>query len=223
MTENNHPHDLNEQTTEAFPNSRRQRRPGAGRKPVEGKSFDATVLVRMSQSMRNELRALGGSHWVRDQIRQAAQIERENKPTIAAMYSVSPQTQITVPELFTRVQAGFPSPAENYEQRPIDFNDLLVENPSATFVLRVTGDSMVDAGIFDGDLLVVDRTKTPRIGDIVIMQINNEFTVKRMARANDGTPFLRAENRSGLYRDIYPSEFEEWTCFGVVSYAIKPL
>lgn len=78
------------------------------------------------------------------------------------------------------VVAGFPSPAEQYLEPPLDLNELLVKRPAATFFVRVQGDSMVGAGIRDGDLLVVDRSLTPADGDIVIAAVDNEFTVKRL-------------------------------------------
>ena len=76
------------------------------------------------------------------------------------------------------VVAGFPSPAEQYLEPPLDLNELLVKRPAATFFVRVQGESMVGAGIHDGDLLVVDRSLAPADGDVVIAAVDNEFTVK---------------------------------------------
>ena len=76
------------------------------------------------------------------------------------------------------VVAGFPSPAEQYLEPPLDLNELLVKRPAATFFVRVEGDSMIGAGIRDKDLLVVDRSLTPANGDIIIASVNGEFTVK---------------------------------------------
>lgn len=76
------------------------------------------------------------------------------------------------------VVAGFPSPAEQYLEPPLDLNGLLVKRPAATYFVRVSGDSMIGAGIHDGDLLVVDRSLTPSSGDIVIAAVDGEFTVK---------------------------------------------
>lgn len=76
------------------------------------------------------------------------------------------------------VVAGFPSPAEQYLEPPLDLNDLLVKRPAATYYVRVEGDSMIGAGIHDGDLLVVDRSLTPADGDVVIVSLDGEFTVK---------------------------------------------
>ena len=91
------------------------------------------------------------------------------------------------------VVAGFPSPAEQYLEPPLDLNELLVRRPAATFFVRVSGDSMVGAGIRDGDLLVVDRSLTPASGDIIIACVDGDFTVKT----------LRTATRGGDGRDVW--------------------
>ncbi len=98
------------------------------------------------------------------------------------------------------VAAGFPSPADDYIETPLDLNDHLIDHPAATFFVRVTGESMIDAGIHDGDLLIVDRALDPVHGNIVIAVIFGEMTVKRLAR-RDGRVFLEAANR-----DYAPTE-----------------
>lgn len=84
------------------------------------------------------------------------------------------------------VVAGFPSPAEQYQEQPLDLNELLVKRPAATFFVRVQGDSMIGAGITDGDLLVVDRSLLPADGDIIIACIDGDFTVKRYREEGTG-------------------------------------
>lgn len=86
-----------------------------------------------------------------------------------------------VPLFEYSVQAGFPSPAESYKET-LDFNDLLIENAPATFVLRVSGQSMIDAGMCDGDLMVVDRSRTPKNNDIVVMQIDTDYTLSALSK-----------------------------------------
>ena len=130
---------------------------------------------------------------------------------------------IAIPLYSDLVQCGFPSPAADYVEQRIDLNELLVSHPSSTYFVKAAGDSMIEAGISDGDLLVVDRSRRPRAGDIVVMQINNEFTVKRFMEKPDGTPYLHPESRLPDFKDIVPSEFEEWICFGVVRHIIKSL
>ena len=82
------------------------------------------------------------------------------------------------PKLSGSVVAGFPSPAEQYMEPPLDLNELLVKHPAATYFVRVSGDSMTGAGINDGDLLVVDRSLRPADGDIIIACVDGDFTVK---------------------------------------------
>ena len=84
------------------------------------------------------------------------------------------------PQVAGSVVAGFPSPAEQYLEPPLDLNELLVKRPAATFFVKVEGDSMIGAGIHDKDLLVVDRSLTPANGDIIIAAVGGEFTVKTL-------------------------------------------
>lgn len=85
------------------------------------------------------------------------------------------------------VVAGFPSPAEQYQEPPLDLNELLVKRPAATFFVRVQGDSMIGEGIHDGDLLVVDRSLRPASRDIIIACVDGDFTVKTYRRDKGGT------------------------------------
>ncbi len=88
------------------------------------------------------------------------------------------------PKVSGSVVAGFPSPAEQYLEPPLDLNELLVKRPAATYFVRVEGDSMVGAGIRDGDLLVVDRSLRPADGDVIIASVDGEFTVKTLRLGN---------------------------------------
>ena len=92
------------------------------------------------------------------------------------------------------VVAGFPSPAEQYQEPPLDLNELLVKRPAATFFVRVQGDSMIGEGIHDGDLLVVDRSLRPASGDIIIACVDGDFTVKTYRRE-------RKKDTNGAFRD----------------------
>ncbi|SQC42233.1 Error-prone repair protein UmuD [Klebsiella pneumoniae] len=78
------------------------------------------------------------------------------------------------------MQCGFPSPAQDYVEKRIDLNELLVQHPSATYFVKAAGDSMIDAGIDEGDLLVVDSARKAEHGDIVIAAVGGEFTVKKL-------------------------------------------
>ena len=117
------------------------------------------------------------------------------------------------------VKAGFPSPAADYHETPLDLNDKLVQNPAATFLVRVDGDSMRDAGIFPGDLLVVDKSAEARDGSIVVAIVNNEFTLKRLRHGPDGSAMLVAENPA--YKPITFTEGDEVCVWGVVKHIIR--
>lgn len=115
------------------------------------------------------------------------------------------------------IRAGFPSPAEDEIDQELDLNELLIKHPAATFFLRVSGDSMIKAGIHDGDILIVDRSLEPLPGRVVIASVNGELTVKRLYR--DGKQlFLIAENEK--YPPIEISEEAELRIWGVVTNVI---
>ena len=113
-----------------------------------------------------------------------------------------------------QVEAGFPSPAEDHIETTLNINDLLIEHPAATFFVRVAGDSMIEAGIHTGDVLVVDRSKTAVDGNIVIALVNGEYTVKRISIKNDVIE-LRPENAN--YDPIRLSGLDELIVWGVVT------
>lgn len=123
----------------------------------------------------------------------------------------------TPPLMLSPAVCGFPSPAEQYVDAPLDLNELLVKNPPATYFVRAAGNSMVDAGIQEGDILVVDRSIQPENNSIVIACVDNEFTVKYL-RIDDGTVSLVPANRR--YKPITFSEGMELKVFGVVTAVI---
>ena len=124
------------------------------------------------------------------------------------------------------VVAGFPSPAEQYLEPPLDLNELLVKRPAATYFVRVEGDSMIGAGIHDGDLLVVDRSLTPADGDVVIASVDGEFTVKTyragFKTGADGRKhrFVALEPANPAYPTITVSPGQELLLFGKVTAVI---
>lgn len=112
------------------------------------------------------------------------------------------------------VVAGFPSPAEDHIEKTLDINELLIEHPAATFFVRVAGDSMIGVSIQDGDILVVDRSKTPIDDNIVIALVNGEYTVKRLS-IKDEVIELCPENPD--YSPIRLSGMDELIVWGVVT------
>lgn len=131
-----------------------------------------------------------------------------------------PKFRLKLPLALNYIEAGFPSPIEGDLDRALDLNELLIEHPCATFFVRVQGESMRGAGIFPGDLLIVDRALTASSGQVVIAVLNGEFTVKRLVCTPKG-PQLIAENPH--YRDLTISEDDQFLVWGVVRFVIhKP-
>lgn len=124
---------------------------------------------------------------------------------------------LTLP-LFGPIAAGFASPVEEQAEERIALEDFLVRDPVRTFLLRVKGNSMSNAGILDGDVVVVERGAEPKVGDIVVGIVDKEFTLKRLAKEK-GKYYLHAENPS--YPDVYA--LEELQVAGVVRCVIRKL
>lgn len=125
---------------------------------------------------------------------------------------------IELPLVEATVSAGFPSPADDYSEARLDLNRELITNESATFYARVRGDSMTLAGISDGDLLIIDKSKTPVNGSIVVCLIDGEFTVKRLQKKGNQF-YLMPENVD--YKPILIKPENDVTVWGVVTYTIK--
>lgn len=128
--------------------------------------------------------------------------------------------KIPLPLFNGKVAAGFPSPADDYVEKNLDLNELLVQKPAATFFVRAQGESMLGAGIHPNDILVVDRSIDAVTGKIVICALNGELTVKRLERENEQWQ-LKAENPD--YPDIIIHEELEMVIWGVVTNVIHPL
>ena len=125
--------------------------------------------------------------------------------------------RIYLPIAGNKVQAGFPSPAAEYEEDRLDINDIVVTNPTATFYVRVKGDSMADANINQDDILVVDRSIEATHGKVVIAVIDGEFTVKTL-HSKDGIIKLIPANPD--YPEIILKNGQELKVWGVVKYVI---
>ena len=116
------------------------------------------------------------------------------------------------------ISAGFPSPADDFKEIRISLDKELVKNQESTFYARVSGDSMLGAGIDDGDLLVIDKSLSPENGKIAVCFIDGDFTVKRIVKEK-GKLYLKAENKQ--YKPIEIGEENELIIWGVVEYVIK--
>lgn len=139
------------------------------------------------------------------------------KNKILEFYGCEKDINLNMPYFESGVSAGFPSPAEDHMCSKIDLNDLLIEHPSATYYVRVNGDSMVGVGIVNGDLLIVDKSLKVTNNCIVVAHIDGEFTVKKIKKTKKKI-FLQAENTN--YKAIEITEEMDFELFGVVAHAI---
>lgn len=179
-------------------------RPGAGRPANSGPYREPTQVLRVPVSLTPQLRAWLAAH-----------------AAGAAAWPCAPQPSRRPQPLYaSRVQAGFPSPADDYIEGALDLNEHLIRHPAATFFVRATGDSMLGAGIHPGDLLVVDRALHPADGRVVIAVLDGELTVKRL-RLRDGRVQLVAENPA--YAPITLANDAELVVWGVVTSVVHPL
>ncbi len=148
------------------------------------------------------------------------QLYKVKNTTQLDFYSSVIETASEIPLYSTMVSAGFPSPADDYLELSLDLNQYLIKHPSATFYVRVKGDSMVNAGIFDGDLLIVDKSLEPKNDSIVVCVINGEFTVKKLKKSGEKLYLIP---RNPEYHPTQISEEMDFQVWGVVTYTIhKP-
>lgn len=193
-------------------------RQGAGRKSGSGRFGEPTKVVRIPESKVPAVKA-----WL--QLNQkntlnvgsASNQESFNNDFVWHLPENEPQ-KIPLPLYAHKVVAGFPSPAEDYVEARLDLNEKLVRNKEATFLLSVQGDSMKDAGILDGDILVVDKSIDPQDGKIVIAALDGELTVKRLSIKSTGT-WLVPENDN--YPPIAVKEESDIVIWGVVTATIS--
>ena len=145
----------------------------------------------------------------------------KNQQTGSQFYKPDTQASKAKFDLFSfRIPAGFPSPAEDFKENTLDLNDYLIKNKSATFLVKVTGTSMEGAGIFEGDLLVIDRAAEIVDGKIILGVLNGEFTVKKLKLENQKV-ILYAENEN--FKPIEISDETDFKIWGVVTFCLHRL
>jgi DNA polymerase V len=166
------------------------KRPGAGRPRGKGKFSQATKPIRVPVDM------------------------------VDTILNYASNGGFSLPLYASRVAAGFPSPADDYEERRLDLNEHLVRNPEATFFVRASGDSMINAGIHPGDILVVDRGLEAKHGKVIIAIIDNELTVKRLYKKND---VIKLVSENSNYNPIELNEENQLQVWGVVTNVIHSL
>ncbi len=144
-------------------------------------------------------------------------IDIKHDKTIGAIYKFEKRKKVKIPLIGNRIPAGFPSPAQDFIEATLDLNEFLISHPAATYFIKVEGDSMINAGIFHNDILIVDRAIEATDNKIVIAVYNGELTVKRL-KIKNGIWFLVPENLE--YEEIEIKEDTDFLIWGVVVYAI---
>ena len=143
-----------------------------------------------------------------------------NSCTQLQIYKTDLSSVLPLPYVENGIQAGFPSPADDFLDLSIDLNSELIQHPSATFYARVKGDSMIGDGISEGDLLIVDRSVEVQDGKIAVCCLNGEFTVKRLQKKHNCC-WLMPSNKS--YAPIRVSREDDFLVWGMVIHVIKSL
>tara|TARA_B110000444_G_C18830641_1_gene593044 strand:- start:424 stop:996 length:573 start_codon:yes stop_codon:yes gene_type:complete len=178
-------------------------RMGAGRKVGTGKYSEPTKVMRVPASKVTDIERY---------------ILRQQLQNVDTIFNAKILAKQFLPFFAHKVPAGFPSPADDHVEKKLDLNEYLINQKEATFFITIKGDSMIDASIHDGDIVIVDRSKQARIGDIVLASIDGEFTVKTLAK-HLSQPRLVPANKQYKYIDITENmEFEIW---GVITGAVR--
>jgi len=191
------------------------RRENAGRPRGQGKFGEPTTTMRIPQSQTATIQSF----------LEALQRKRAN----AAGENTIPEAEVDefftplvneqptrLPLFSTKVAAGFPSPADDHVEKSLDVSEFLIDHAASTFFVTIKGDSMIDVGLLPDDKVVVDRSKTPGIGDIVLAVVDREFTIKILDYGANKMPRLMPANSSGAYKPIYIRPDSQFEIFGVV-------
>jgi len=187
-------------------------RTGAGRKKGSSAYGETTKAIRVPESMLPDVKLMLNN--------RKKHFDSFNAHVSSIYFPDKNPSSISVPLFNDKVAAGFPSPADDYIEKTLDLNDLLVQKPAATFFVRAEGESMLGAGIHPNDILVVDRSIEAVPGKIVICALNGELTVKRLKSMADKI-ILGAENPA--YPDIIIQEAIDVVIWGVVTSVIHAL
>ncbi len=180
-------------------------RKGAGRKKNSGSFKEETKVIRVPISLVDSL------------IPTIEVYKSQVKSKVEVFLTKDNPTELSIPIFTSRVQAGFPSPADDHLEDALDLNTHLIHHKEATFFVKAQGDSMLGAGIQQGDILIVDRSLSAKSGKIVIAVVDGEFTVKRLHKYK-GNITLKAENPD--FEDIKIGGTDELIIWGVVTSVI---
>lgn len=182
-------------------------RAGAGRKLNSGIYRESTKVIRVPVSKVSDIKKY---------IIQPQRIESSNVFDISRLKSSLSRRSL---DLFEhKVPAGFPSPADDYVEKRLDLNEYLIKQKESTFFVRIKGDSMIDVGIHDNDIVIVDKSQKPSTGDIILASIDGDFTVKLLSRYKSQYRLLAANEKYKPIEIHTSMQFEVW---GVVTGAVR--
>lgn len=186
------------------------KRLNAGRKTGTGKFGEPTAVVRVPASQKTVIVDFLAAYQRKQQLEDTIEISSWMLPAI------DPQA-IKLPLFNSKVPAGFPSPADDHVEKRLDPNEFLIDQADATFFVTIQGESMIDVGLMPNDKAVIDRSKKPKVGDIVLAVIDGEFTIKILNRQKNGQPRLLPANATGKFQPIEIKEGMQFEVWGVVT------
>ena len=186
------------------------KRENAGRPRGKGKFGELTVAIRIPKSQVTVINEFLDGYQRRKCGSEVTNVGEFFIPEIS-------DQPVKLPLFSTKVAAGFPSPADDYVEKRLDISEFMIDHKDATFFVTIQGQSMIDVGLLPGDKVVVDRSKIPAIGDIVLAVVDREFTIKILDRDRNGKPRLLPANSSGAYSPIEIKEGMQFKIFGVVT------
>lgn len=190
------------------------RRQDAGRKTGTGKFSEATTVVRLPVSQVPVVKDFLAEYQRKQQL---SKLGNDLDAVGEILLPALDRKPIKLPLFLSKVPAGFPSPAEDHIEKRLDPTEYLIDQEDATFFANVDGYSMIDVGLMPGDKAVVDRSKLARVGDIVLVVIYGDFTIKTLSRKKDGTPLLLPANSTGTFAPIEITEGMNFEIWGVVT------
>lgn len=186
------------------------KRLNAGRKTGSGKFGEPTEVVRVPVSQKPVIVNFLAAYQRKQLLEDAVDISSLMLPALQ-------HKSFNIPLFNSKVPAGLPSPADDYVERRLDPSEYLIDQVDTTFFVTIQGESMIEAGLIPGDKAVVDRSKIPVIGDIVLAVVDGDFTIKILNRQKNGQPRLLPANASGQYQPIEIKENTQFEVWGVVT------
>lgn len=189
------------------------KRLGAGRKSGTGTYQEATTVMRIPVSQKSNVSDLLAVYAKKQRLQRL----KDNLDSVDTFeLPAQHASEMHLPLFQSKVAAGFPSPADDHVEKRLNPNDYLIDQADSTFFVTIQGESMIEAGLMPGDKAVVDKSKMPVIGDIVLAMIDGEFTIKTLSKQKDGRPKLLPANSSGKYTPIIITDSMQFEIWGVV-------